>query len=75
MSKKDEVVYLLDGLKALIVTCLTGLFGMAGYTLINYKSLDTIQSVIIAIGGVLLIVLISVSLKVFHKNLKILGKL
>lgn len=75
MSQKEEILNLLDGLKALIITCLTGLFGMLGYTVINYKELDLIQSVIIGIGCIVLISLISVSLKVYLKKLKILRDL
>ena len=70
MSQKDEILNLLDGLKALIITCLTGLFGILGYAVINYKNLDVLQSIAMGIGGVLLLTVVSFSLKVYIKNLR-----
>ncbi len=70
MSKKEEILNLLDGLKALIITCLTGLFGILGYAVINYKSLDELQSAAMGIGSVLLFTIVGFLLKVYLRNLR-----
>lgn len=75
MSRKDELLNLLDGLKALIVTCLTGLFGLLGYTVINYEKFNIFQNIAIGIGGFILLNLIFFSIKFYIKNLKALRNL
>lgn len=49
MSQKDRVKTMLDFLKAVIIALLSALFGVFGYAIINYESLDLVRG----IGGVL----------------------
>ena len=37
MSKKDKIKIELDILKAIIILCLTALFGIFGYSVVNYQ--------------------------------------
>lgn len=38
MSKKEKIKLELDIIKALILACLTAIFGIFGYSVINYKN-------------------------------------
>lgn len=49
MSKKERLQARLDYLKALIIAFLVALFGIFGYTAVNYKEIDLVLGICIAI--------------------------
>lgn len=70
MSKKDEIIAILDGIKTLIVTFLSALFGVLGYSVINYDKLVTFQAIVIAIATISLLLIVSILLKIYIKKAK-----
>ncbi|WP_143428787.1 hypothetical protein [Helicobacter sp. 11S02596-1] len=50
MSRKEKIKLTIDLFKAIILALLTGLFGIFGYAVIHYKSIDTIQLIAIILG-------------------------
>lgn len=70
MSKKDEIIAILDGIKTLIVTFLSALFGVLGYSVINYDKFVTFQAIVIAIATISLLLIVSILLKIYIKKAK-----
>lgn len=70
MSKKEEILTILDGIKTLIVTFLSALFGVLGYSVINYDKLVTFQAIVIAIATISLLLIVSILLKIYIKKAK-----
>lgn len=70
MSRKEEILTILDGVKTLVIALLSALFGLLGYTVINYKSLDITQIVAMGVGGIFLLAVLSILLKLYIRKLK-----
>ncbi|MCI5969434.1 hypothetical protein [Helicobacter sp.] len=70
MSKKDKIKLEVDFLKALLLAFLTAIFGIFGYSVINYNEIDLIRGIFITLGIVLTCVAISLLLKRVYKILK-----
>lgn len=75
MSKKESVKAMLDMLKALILACLTALFGVFGYSVINYDNLTWVIGIFVTIGVVILVTLLYIFVKQFFKYLDELEKM
>lgn len=75
MSKKDRVKTMLDFLKAVIIALLTALFGVFGYAIINYESLDLVRSIGVGVAVVCLVVFLALCLILFFKELDKLEEL
>lgn len=50
MSQKEHIKAEIDVLKALILAFLTAIFGIFGFTLINYQKINLLQGIGIIIG-------------------------
>lgn len=68
MSRKEEILAILDGIKTLVVAFLSALFGVLGYSVINYEKLATAQAIVIALATVFLLVIVSILLRVYMKK-------
>lgn len=58
MSKKEKIRLEIDILKALILAFLTAIFGIFGYSVLNYSRIDWIQGIFIALGVILSLVIL-----------------
>ena len=58
MSNKDRIKLDVDILKALILAFLTAIFGIFGYSVLNYSHIDLIQGILIALGIILSFVIL-----------------
>ncbi|TQR33806.1 hypothetical protein DMB92_02675 [Campylobacter sp. MIT 99-7217] len=70
MSKKERIKLEIDILKALILAFLTAIFGIFGYSVINYQSIDLVKAVAIMLGIMVLCILLYICAKKVLKNLK-----
>ncbi|ETD27317.1 hypothetical protein [Helicobacter canis] len=75
MSKKDRVKTMLDFLKAVIIALLSALFGVFGYAIINYESLDLVRGLGVGVAVLCLMVFLGVCLILFFKELDKLEEL
>lgn len=50
MSKKERIKTEIDVLKALILAFLTAIFGVFGFALMNYQTINLLQGIGIALG-------------------------
>lgn len=69
MSKKEKIKLELDIIKALILACLTAIFGIFGYSVINYKHIDLVQGSCIVAGLVILFVILYILARIVIKDL------
>ena len=69
MSKKERIKLEIDVLKALILAFLAAIFGIFGYSVINYQKIDLLQGIGILIGLIFLFVALYVFIKRLVKNL------
>lgn len=74
MSRKEKIKAKIDLFKTLIVTTLTALFGVLGYTVLNYRSFDVIISMAVAVGVLILMFALVFLAKSFSKELDNLEK-
>ena len=70
MSQKERIKLEIDVLKALMLAFLTAIFGIFGYSVLNYNRIDWIQGVFIALGVVFSCVLLYIFSKRIYKILK-----
>lgn len=54
MSKKERIKLEIDILKALMLAFLTAIFGIFGFTLMNYQRINLLQAMGIFVGLILL---------------------
>lgn len=74
MSRKEELKTMIDLYKALLLSFLTALFGILGYTFINYDDFTIAKIIIISVIAILLFVCVVTCLTLFLKLTKKLGK-
>lgn len=72
MSKKERVKTNIDILKALLLTLLSAIFAVFAYCVINYKNIDIIQGISIALGIIFLALALFFIVKKMLKNLDFL---
>ena len=70
MSKKEKIKIEIDILKAIIILCLTALFGIFGYSVVHYQTIDIVQGISIIAGIAILIFACFLLAKRMYKNLK-----
>lgn len=70
MSKKEKIKVKLDMLKTMIMTFITTLFGVLGYTILNYEIFNKIITISVLIAIALLILGVLILAKEFKKELK-----
>lgn len=70
MSQKERIKLEIDVLKALILAFLTALFGIFGYCVLNYSSIDWVQALFIALGVVVSFIVLYTLSKRIYKILK-----
>ena len=70
MSQKERIKLEIDILKALILAFLTAIFGIFGYTLINYAKIDILQGIGGFVGLIIIFVALYFVVKRIIKNLK-----
>ncbi len=74
MSRADRIKAKLDLLKLLIIVLLTALFGVVGFAVTHYKTLDFVLSLMVSLGIiVLLLALVYLGID-FNKKLNELEK-
>lgn len=74
MSRADRIKAKLDLLKLLIIAILTALFGVVGFAVTHYKTLDFVLSLMVSLGIiVLLLALVYLGID-FNKKLNELEK-
>ncbi|WP_297192393.1 hypothetical protein [uncultured Campylobacter sp.] len=69
MSQKERIKAEIDVLKALILAFLTAIFGIFGFTLINYQKINLLQGIGIIIGLFFLLAVLYLIAKRIIKNL------
>lgn len=72
MSKKERVKTNIDILKALLLALLSAIFAIFAYCVINYKNIDIIQGISIALGIIFLALALFFIVKKMLKNLDFL---
>ncbi|SPT70079.1 hypothetical protein [Anaerobiospirillum thomasii] len=55
MSAKERINMLIDVIKSLLTLLITALFAVIGYAVINYKTFDFYQSLMVGLGVFLLL--------------------
>ncbi|CAM2929228.1 hypothetical protein HEBU111660_06770 [Helicobacter burdigaliensis] len=70
MSKKDKIKLEIDILKALILAFLTAIFGIFGYSVLNYNRIDWVQGAFIALGIIFSCLVLYILGKRVYKILK-----
>lgn len=74
MSRADRIKAKLDLLKLLIIAILTALFGVVGFAVTHYKTLDFVLSLMVSLGIIVLLsALVYLSIN-FNKELDKLEK-
>ena len=74
MSKKEKIKVLIDFYKAIIIAFMTALFGVLGYTFINYKDYGFWETAIVALCVVGIIATLTVLVSLFVKEVNKLEK-
>lgn len=74
MSKKEKIKAMLDFYKSLILALLTALFGVLGYTFINYEKYSLENTYIVIAVVVFLLITIAILIKSFLKEVNKLEK-
>lgn len=74
MSKKDELKAMIDLYKALLLSFLTALFGILGYTFIHYDSFTMPKIIIVCVVAIILFICVIASLILFLRIVKKIGK-
>lgn len=69
MSKKERIKIEIDVIKALILAFITAIFGIFGFTLINYQKINYLQAIGIFAGLILLVGILYILAKRIIKNL------
>lgn len=73
MCKKEKIKIMLDFYKSIILALLTALFGVLGYTFINYKNYSYIDIFIVIISISILFISLMIFVIIFLKEAKRLG--
>lgn len=69
MSNKERIKLEIDVLKALLLAFLTAIFGVFGYSVINYQKIDILQGISIIAGLFILFLIVYFLAKRTIKNL------
>lgn len=67
MSRKEKIKVMIDLYKALLLSFITALFGVLGYTFINYDNFTSFKVVVISFIAILLLACIILCLVLFLK--------
>ncbi|ANE34139.1 putative membrane protein [Campylobacter hyointestinalis subsp. lawsonii CCUG 27631] len=69
MSNKERIKLEIDVLKALLLAFLTAIFGVFGYSVINYQKIDILQGISIIAGLFILFLIVYFIAKRTIRNL------
>lgn len=74
MSQKEKIKALIDFYKAIIIAFMTALFGVLGYTFINYKHYTIYDAVIVLLCLFGIVSALMIFVRLFLKEINKLAK-